>query len=102
AGSGKQLLKRALRGLVPDPVLDRPKMGFGIPLADWVRGGLASYAEEVFSDPSARARGIVDTEALLVQLRRYRDGSGHNELTALWPFLMLEVWSQSVAPGSFA
>jgi asparagine synthase (glutamine-hydrolysing) len=102
AGSGKQLLKRALRGLVPDPVLDRPKMGFGIPLADWVRGGLASYAEEVFSDPSARARGIVDTEALLVQLRRYRDGSGHNELTALWPFLMLEVWSQSVAAGSFA
>ena len=93
-GSGKRLLKRALRGLVPDAVLDRPKMGFGIPLNEWVQGGLASYAEEVFSDPSARAGGIVDAEAVLGQLRRYRKGAGHNELTALWPLLMLELWNQ--------
>ena len=96
-GSGKRLLKRALRGLVPDLLLDRPKMGFGIPLAQWVRGGLAEYAREVFSDPSARARGIVNVEALLGQLERYRVGAGHHELTALWPFLMLEVWSQGDA-----
>jgi hypothetical protein len=56
-------------------------MGFGIPLAEWGRGGLASYAEDVFSDPFAQAHGIVDAQVALRQLRRYREGTGHHELT---------------------
>lgn len=42
----KYILKEALRGIVPDEVMFRPKMGFGIPIADWFRNELKEYASE--------------------------------------------------------
>src|SRR2546430_11688512 len=52
-GENKYLLKSALRGVLPDPILDRPKMGFGIPLGSWLRGSLKELM--VDSILSARA-----------------------------------------------
>src|SRR5438876_1098718 len=49
---GKQVLKQALRGVVPDEVLDRPKQGFRVPLPAWLRGPLANWAKhEIFESP---------------------------------------------------
>src|SRR5256885_7292421 len=43
-------LRGALRGWIPDEILDRPKMGFGVPLVDWFRGDLEGYVREVLLD----------------------------------------------------
>jgi asparagine synthase (glutamine-hydrolysing) len=52
----KVLLKRALRGLVPDEILGRPKKGFGIPVAAWIRGPLRPLFEELLSERERSAR----------------------------------------------
>jgi asparagine synthase (glutamine-hydrolysing) len=63
--STKRVLKQALRGVIPDEVLDRPKQGFRVPLPAWLRGPLASWAKrEIFEGPLAGRdffnRGYVD------------------------------------------
>ena len=52
--TGKRLLKTAMRGVVPDAILDRPKMGFGVPLERWFREELRELPSEILLDPRAR------------------------------------------------
>ncbi|MGH3119392.1 MAG: asparagine synthase (glutamine-hydrolyzing), partial [Gaiellales bacterium] len=53
----KYLLKKALRGILPDLVLDRPKMGFGVPIDRWFRGELKSYVADLLLGQQASSRG---------------------------------------------
>ena len=53
----KVALREAMRGRVPDEILDAPKRGFQPPLADWLRGDLRELARDVLLDPVARERG---------------------------------------------
>jgi len=55
--TGKLLLKRAMRGLLPEVILDRPKMGFGMPLDRWFRTSLRGFARSRLDSPSSRIRG---------------------------------------------
>ena len=56
----KLVLKRALAGLVPEEILARPKKGFGIPVAAWIRGPLRPLFEDLFSDGSLQKSGLFD------------------------------------------
>jgi len=58
--TGKWILRRALRGVVPDEVLDRPKRGFDLPLDAWMRGPLRPVAETLFADGAAARWPAVD------------------------------------------
>jgi asparagine synthase (glutamine-hydrolysing) len=91
---GKRILKDALRGLVPDENLDRPKQGFGLPLPAWFAGDFAGYAREVLLDKQTQERGLLNlayVERLLKrQARPYMEVTG-----ALWALLMFELWCRA-------
>jgi asparagine synthase (glutamine-hydrolysing) len=92
---GKRLLKKALRGRVPDEILHRPKMGFGVPLADWFRGELRALPEDVLLDPATIGRGYFRREAVEQMIRQHRDGDA-DHASRLWVMLQLENWHREV------
>jgi asparagine synthase (glutamine-hydrolysing) len=90
---GKQLLKLAARGRVPDAVLDRPKAGFVNPIADWLRGPLHDAARAWLLSPRAICPlGTAATRSLLDADRRH--GGLADEL---WALVVLEKWHAEVA-----
>jgi asparagine synthase (glutamine-hydrolysing) len=101
-GQKKWLLRRALRGIVPDEVLDRPKTGFGVPFERWLRGPLAEYMRGVLTDPSTVRAGIFDA-AHLERAMREHVGGERNHGFLLWKALNLALWQQrylSPTPGA--
>jgi asparagine synthase (glutamine-hydrolysing) len=93
--TGKRLLKKALRGCVPDTILDRPKMGFGVPLARWFREDLQHVPEEVLLDPRSTERGYFRQDELEGLIREHRTGAADHSLR-LWVLLQLEMWQREV------
>jgi asparagine synthase (glutamine-hydrolysing) len=84
-------LRRALRGWVPDEVLDAPKRGFQPPLARWFRGDLKQFAREVLLDPLTERRGIIDPGASRRLLDRHESQQADNS-QGIWTLLILELW----------
>jgi asparagine synthase (glutamine-hydrolysing) len=93
-GETKRILKRALRGLVPDAVLERPKMGFGVPLARWFRGELKEFARDALLGPEARARGYFREEAVRALLEEHLEGRADRS-NHLWNLAMFEHWHRA-------
>ena len=89
--TGKYLLKKVLRKLLPSENLTRRKMGFGVPIGHWFRGKMQPFLREVILSDKAMGRGLFRPEAVkqLVDLhvRAERDYSHQ-----LWTLLMLELW----------
>jgi asparagine synthase (glutamine-hydrolysing) len=96
-GRGKHLFKRALRGLLPDEVLERPKRGFALPLGHWFRGGLGPYLRDQLLSPRARARGLFKADYVerLITLHE----AGRRLDMKLWTLLSFELWCQSFLDG---
>ena len=65
-GESKGLLRRVAERMGPRPLLERPKMGFGIPLADWLRGPLRDWAEDLLDAKSMEADGLLVSKEDLV------------------------------------
>jgi len=92
---GKRILKSALRGVIPETILDRPKMGFGVPLLHWFRDELKDLPTEVLLDPGARSKAYVRPEAVEKMIREHQDANADHSLR-LWVLLQLEYWHQEV------
>ena len=91
AGTGKYLLKRAMAGYLPDEVLTRRKMGFGVPLASWFRGELRDMARDVLLSRSARERDVFCIPEVERLLRVHE--SGRRDWSArLWAIMCFELW----------
>jgi asparagine synthase (glutamine-hydrolysing) len=88
-GQGKWLLRRVLDRYVPRPLLERPKMGFAVPLAQWLRGPLREWAEDLLA-PANVGSGFLDPKA--VQNLWSEHLKGRNWAYALWTVLMFEAW----------
>jgi asparagine synthase (glutamine-hydrolysing) len=89
----KVLLKRALRGIVPDEILARPKKGFGIPVAAWIRGPLRPLFEELLAEESLRKSGLFDPPYVRALLARHL--SGRADLRKpLWTLAMFQLWQR--------
>lgn len=89
----KVAFRRALRGWVPDEILDAPKRGFQPPLADWLRGELHGYARDVLLDPVARARDQLRPERVAALLDRHAAGvEDHSQ--GIWTLLVFELWQR--------
>jgi asparagine synthase (glutamine-hydrolysing) len=86
----KWLLRRVAERMVPRALLERPKMGFGIPLADWLRGPLRDWAEDLLQ-PSRLGGGLLDVVAVR-QLWSDHLSGGRNWAYSLWTVLMFEAW----------
>ncbi|HEY4093910.1 MAG TPA: asparagine synthase (glutamine-hydrolyzing) [Baekduia sp.] len=90
-GEKKWILREALRGWLPDELLDRPKQGFSVPLSAWLRGDLRSWAAEILLDPVTLGRGYFEPAAIRSLLDRHAAGAD-GEDKRIWALLMLELW----------
>jgi asparagine synthase (glutamine-hydrolysing) len=94
-GRGKVLLASALRGLLPDAVLDRPKMGFGVPLARWFREELRDLPRELLLDRGSQVTAYVRPDAIERLIAEHVRGDADHSLR-LWVLLGLENWHREV------
>lgn len=91
-GSKKFLLRRALRGIIPDEVLDGPKTGFGVPYVAWIRGPLHAYARETILSAASGPDAWLDEVEVTGLLDGLRDRGTDGFL--LWKCLNLAVWKR--------
>ncbi|MDT7538080.1 MAG: hypothetical protein QOI82_1665 [Actinomycetota bacterium] len=89
----KVLLKDVARGWIPDVVIDRPKMGFGVPIASWLRTDLREPAYDLLTDATAQSRGWFDVAAVRRLLDEHQAGVDH--APRLWALLVLEQWQRT-------
>jgi asparagine synthase (glutamine-hydrolysing) len=94
----KYLLKRIARTLLPAQIIDRPKMGFGVPLERWFRGPLREFAHDVLLGSRFRERGYFRMSAVEQLLRQHETGA-RNCHYQLWNLLVLELWHQTFIDG---
>ena len=90
---GKWLLRQLVQRHVPAKIMDRPKMGFGIPLKDWFRGPLKPWIESVIRLERLESAGLKPAPILLAW-KEHQDGS-RNWHYQLWPVLMYLEWKQA-------
>jgi asparagine synthase (glutamine-hydrolysing) len=103
-GRAKQILLKAVAGRLPTELLTRPKMGFGVPLAEWLRGSLRDLLWDHLTAPRFLDRGIVSAPFLRRLLAEHQSGRRDNQQW-LWSLLMLEMWLQQIrqpAPPALA
>jgi asparagine synthase (glutamine-hydrolysing) len=87
----KVALRAAMRGIVPDEILDAPKRGFQPPVAAWLRAELRTYARDVLLDPVARDRGYFRIDAIKTLLDEHEAGAADHS-QGIWMLLVLELW----------
>jgi asparagine synthase (glutamine-hydrolysing) len=87
----KRILRESMKGIVPDRILNRPKMGFPVPIGRWTRNRWNDVARDVLLDRRSRERGVIDPRAVDALLRGHAagriDGSDR-----IWSLLNLELW----------
>ncbi len=92
-GTAKWILKEALRGLLPDAVLQRRKQGFTPPDASWYRTLMRPYIEELVLSPQALDRGLFQPSALRQILDAHFNGE-RNHRFLIWSLMCLEWWQR--------
>jgi asparagine synthase (glutamine-hydrolysing) len=90
-GQGKWLLRQVLYRYLDRRHFDRPKQGFAIPLAAWLRGPLRAWAEELLSERELRGTGVVDVQLAREAWRAHVAGE-RNLQQPLWTLLMFQAW----------
>jgi asparagine synthase (glutamine-hydrolysing) len=98
-GESKYVFKRAVRGLVPDEILDRPKQGFGVPIGEWINRELRERVRDTFADAGTRTRGIVEPAYVDVLLAEHERGR-RDHSNALWSLFVLELWHRAYVDES--
>ncbi len=92
-GSTKILLKRAMKGLLPDEIIDRPKRGFAIPLGHWFRAGLGNFVRDLLLSNKSRSRGIFNPE-YIEDLLEFHDRGKDLDLH-IWTLISFELWCRA-------
>ena len=92
--NGKAILKKAMRSRIPADVIDRPKKGFGIPVAEWLKGPLDPLVDELLSESRVRAAGYLDPAVVRRLIDEHR-GSQKNHRKVLWTLLSFELWREA-------
>jgi asparagine synthase (glutamine-hydrolysing) len=92
-GTTKWILREILYRHVPKALIKRPKMGFGIPLGEWLRGPLREWAETLLDESRLREAALLDPKVVRRFWQEHIDGT-RNWQYLLWNALMLEAWRE--------
>ena len=91
AGNKKHLLKEIVHDYVPREMMERPKMGFGVPVAKWLKEELRYYADEYMSDAAFEKHGLFKKEGVQhIMQSFYKGDRNYNNL--FWYLLMFQMW----------
>jgi asparagine synthase (glutamine-hydrolysing) len=93
---GKWILKQLLRKYLPACMIERPKMGFGIPVGQWLRGPLREWGEDLLAEDRLRREGFLNPQAVRRQWRRHLS-TECDENDALWQILAFQAWLAGTA-----
>jgi asparagine synthase (glutamine-hydrolysing) len=97
--AGKVLLKRLARRWLPAEIVDRPKVGFTVPLSPWFRGPLRELVGDTLLSPACLARGYYRPEVLRLVVEDHLSGR-RDRARELWTLLTLELWHRRFIDGS--
>ena len=95
--TSKYLLKKAMKGFLPDEVIQRPKKGFGVPIAKWVKGPLKKLFEELLSPDRLRREGFLNPQYVESLLKDHLVNRKDNR-KQLWTLLVWELWVNHYRP----
>lgn len=97
-GKGKWALRQVLHRHVPQDLIERPKAGFGIPVGEWLRGPLRSFAEDLLSHASLGRDDLIDPAPIRQALAEHMSGA-RDWTSRLWIVLMLMAWRNAMLDG---
>jgi asparagine synthase (glutamine-hydrolysing) len=96
-GTTKYILREAMKGVLPEAILSRSKMGFPVPIGSWFRGPYKSMIDEYVLSERVFARGIFNSDALYELAGRHQKGENHDE--RLWSLVNFEIWQRQFFDG---
>lgn len=99
--TGKWVVKEVARRHLPDEIVDRPKIGFKVPLDEWFRGGLQELANDLLTDRSSFVGATLTRPAVRALLDSHASGR-RDEQMRIWTLLSLEVWHRELVSRSTA
>jgi asparagine synthase (glutamine-hydrolysing) len=99
---GKVILRKILADYMPPQLFERPKMGFGIPLSDWMRGPLSTWIEDLINPSMVKKHGILNSDIVWKIWQEHRSGR-QDWGYWLWDLVSLQAWLEenSVSTGQF-
>lgn len=96
-GTTKYILRESMKGVLPESILSRPKMGFPVPVGSWFRGAYRSVIDEYVLSERALSRGIFESDFVRELVRRHQIGENHEE--RLWALVNFEMWQRQFFDG---
>ncbi len=97
---GKLVLRELLQRYVPKELTERPKKGFGVPVADWLRGPLREWAEDLLEPTRLQQQGLFNAAAVS-QLWQQHLCQWQDHSDVLWSILMFQAWLHHQYPEGY-
>lgn len=96
-GMTKWVLREAMKGILPAEILNRPKMGFPVPVGNWFRHEFKHIVDDYVLSERSLSRGIFDAKFVRELVKRHNAGENHDE--RLWSLVNFEIWQRQIFDG---
>ena len=94
----KYVLRQSMKGILPSTIIQRPKMGFPVPIGSWFRGAYASVLDQYLLSTRATERRIFNADFVRALVEQHRRGEA-NHSERLWSLVNLEMWLRRFIDG---